>query len=104
MFVCFLFFFESGNILCVNTTLERHHVTEDFVLERLEQLERRPMHESCRNSFTLYVFKGHLSGRQLSSQVVKEHCAQVQAQKAIFLQPPQKLRRLVQQGTLRICV
>lgn len=49
----FLDWVVSENILSVNLTLERRHVIQDFVLERLEQLEMRPMRNSSRNSFTL---------------------------------------------------
>lgn len=82
-------FFWTGwcqQIYCVNSTLERRHVIQDFLLERLEQLEVRPMHNSSSNSFTL--FKGHVSWCRLSSQVVKERCVRVQPQKVTCLQPP----------------
>lgn len=52
MFFYFFIFFDwvgSEHILRVNSTLERHRVIQDFVLERLEQLQMRPMRNSPRN-------------------------------------------------------
>lgn len=42
--VFFFFFFDrvvSGNILCVNSTLKRHHVIQDFVSEGVEHIFSR---------------------------------------------------------------
>lgn len=102
--VClFSFFFESGNIPCVNTTLERHHVTQDFVLERLEQLERRPMHESCRNSFTLYL-KGIFLGANRTVKLWKSIVLESKLKKQYFFNRHEIAQTCATRDTAYICV